>query len=95
MVKNVLSEAILVDTSAVIALHDPNDQYHAEANNFFSITPSVVRVALNATIHEAYTRGRYDFGFYKAIQMYDFLTGDLLYNITFQPEDENPKQYVC
>jgi predicted nucleic acid-binding protein len=83
-----LANAILIDTSAAIALSHQKDQFHIEAQKFFNATDNVVWVTLNATAHETYTRARYDIGFNQAITLYDFLTGKPLYQISFQNDDE-------
>jgi predicted nucleic acid-binding protein len=83
-----LAEAVLIDTSAVIALHDNQDQYHRLARTFFDATTDVTWVTLNATAHEAYTRARYSSGFHRALTVYDFLTAEPCYHVTFRQEDE-------
>ena len=82
------ADAILLDTSAVIALHCPSDQYHVVAKSFFSTTEQSLLVALNVTAHESYTRARYNSTFPAAIEIYDFLKGQQLFQLTFTPEHE-------
>ncbi|HDO25522.1 MAG TPA: PIN domain-containing protein [Nitrospirae bacterium] len=84
-----LADAILVDTSAAIALHSNRDRFHVTANDFFQNTTGKLWVVLNVTKHETYTRARYDMGFRRAINLYDFLTGDPLYQLFFRPSDED------
>lgn len=89
MTTTFLEEAILIDTSAVVAMADPRDQFHDAAQCFFESTTGVVWAALNATAHETYTRARYAFGFDRAIELYDFMTGEPLVTIPFNAEDES------
>ena len=82
------SDAILIDTSAAIALHCPSDAAHRVANEFFHNSKGVLWVALNATAHESYTRTRYDNSFRSAITVYDFLKGNEIFQMTFDCQDE-------
>jgi len=84
-----LGEAILIDTSAVLALHNSKDEKHSLAYNFFNNHfDEIIWVVLNATKHESYTRARYKFNFDNAINIYDFLSDDLIHQISFQNIDE-------
>ncbi len=83
-----LAEALLVDTSAAIALKDTSDQFHSETLHFFESTENVLWVILNVTTHEAYTRARYNLGFHDAIDLYDFLKDKSTYQLDFVPDDE-------
>ncbi len=89
-----LADAILVDTSAAIALDNNNDRFHATAKDFFQNTTDKLWVVLNATEHETYTRVRYDMGFRRAINLYDFLKGDALYQLFFRSSDEDEARLV-
>ena len=88
MATTFLEEAILVDTSAAIALADRDDQFHKAAESFYESTTDVVWATLNATAHETYTRARYILGFDEALRLYDFLTGQPLMCMPFIAEDE-------
>lgn len=83
-----LAEALLIDTSAAIALKDPADQFHTEALHFFNSTEDIVWVIINTTAHETYTRARYNLGFRDAIDLYDLLRGELPYQLDFREDDE-------
>lgn len=84
-----LSDAVLIDTSAIIALNDPKDQYHVSAIDFFKTRiDSVQWVVLNSTKHESFTRARYRLNFDKAISIYDFLSKELIYQVSFKEIDE-------
>lgn len=88
MTTSFMREAILIDTSAAIALADRNDQFHKAAESFYESTTDVVWATLNTTAHETYTRARYDLGFDKALELYDYLTGEPLLCMPFIAEDE-------
>jgi predicted nucleic acid-binding protein len=88
MTTTFLAGAILVDSSAAIALADGKDQFHEAATNFFQTTGHVTWATVNETTHETYTRVRYALGFREALRIYDFLTGDRLLSMPFAPEDE-------
>lgn len=83
-----LEQAIFIDTSAVIALQDPDDQFHQAAQNFFRLTTDVVWASLNATTHETYTRLRYDLGFDSAFRIFDWLSKKEILCTSFDAEDE-------
>jgi predicted nucleic acid-binding protein len=84
-----LKNAILIDTSAIIALHNTEDQFHSSAKKFFEEKSNdILWVVINSTKHESYTRFRYDFSFDKAISVYDFLSDDLICQIRFTENDE-------
>ena len=82
------SNAILIDSSAAIALHCPSDASHTVANDFFRNSTGILWVALNATAHESYTRTRYDKSFESAITIYDFLKGEEILQMAFDCKDE-------
>ena len=88
MSKCIYNNAILIDTSAIIALEDPDDPHHKVANLYFQSVQNFLWVILNATTHESYTRIRYDFDFKTAIQTYDFLTNEPILQIRFKQKDE-------
>ncbi len=85
----VYSEMALIDTSAVIALFEPNDQFHQEAKNFFSSLKSQMSwCAINITSHETYTRVRYISGWDLAHKCYDFLRSNGIKLLEFNNKDE-------
>lgn len=80
---------MLVDTSAVFSITDPNDQYHAAARQFFEQETASQWMILNATTHEAFTRTRYDLGFQAAAERYDLMRNRfVLLEFTRADEDE-------
>ena len=83
-------QAILIDTSAIIALEDPQDQFHQQAKAFLEATETepVLLAALNATAQETYTTVRRQLGFEVAVQRYDFLVGDTIIKLRFASDDE-------
>lgn len=83
---------VLVDSSAVIALLNPDDRFHQEAQQFFNGSRGVSWCALRATSHEAYTRvrkfryPRTPVGF--ALQHFDFFRTPNIYLLDFDAADE-------
>ena len=88
MIRTAYEQLALLDSSAVIALHDPGDQFHADALRFFSTTRDLDWGALNATTHECYTRVRYHGAFQQAIEHYEFMRKDAIRLLEFVSEDE-------
>jgi predicted nucleic acid-binding protein len=88
MNQSLLEQVILVDTSAIMALEDPQDDFHQQAERFFTTTTGVIWASMNATQHEAYTLLRRRLGFARAMRTYDFLVGSTVHQVTFIPADE-------
>ena len=88
MTGSVYESIALVDTSAVVALHDPTDRFHDEARTFLDTT-DLSLVALNVTAHEAFTRGRYDHGLARGRAHFDFLCSSFLRRVSFSCNDEH------
>lgn len=88
MVRSLTSSAVFIDTSAIIALRSPSDQYHTEAKGYFEKNAGVRWIVLNATTHESYTRIRYDQNYRNAISAYDWLKGRPFFNVRFESSDE-------
>ena len=70
MVGVVYDRMIAVDTSAVIALLNPEDQFHDLARGFFENADGFIWLALNVTTHELFTRTRYNQGLREALPNY-------------------------
>jgi predicted nucleic acid-binding protein len=88
--RNLLYEnCALVDTSAVIALFNANDPLHKTAKEFYSCTTNIDWFILNITIHETFTRCRYDMSLITAISIYDILTDGRFNILKFIEEDED------
>jgi predicted nucleic acid-binding protein len=88
----VFSQYLAVDTSAIMALLDPQEQYHAQAVDFFSKAQSEGAVwhALNVTTHELYTRVRYNHrNLQLALSRYDYLRAAPFRPLQFDASDEN------
>lgn len=84
-----LAGAVLIDTSAVIALHDTRDQNHDEAIDFFrNRIQSFCWVVINCTKHESFTRTRYNSDLNRALSIYDFLSQKLILQVNFKEADE-------
>ena len=69
----VYEDALLVDTSAVVALFNRRDARHRDARDFAARAASLPWFALDVTAHESFTRLRYDAGFSAAACGYAFL----------------------
>ena len=89
MIRPWYEKAVLIDSSAVIALHGPSEQFHSDAVSFYSVSNDVVWCTLDVTAHEVFTRVRYRSSLVQALEHFDFLrnTNDFhLYR--FDPVDE-------
>ncbi len=84
----VYGRMIAVDTSAVIALLNPKDQYHDLARQFFEGARGLTWLALNVTTHELFTRVRYDEGLLAALTRYDYVRGGDFQLLEFDSNDE-------
>lgn len=94
MIRTAYEQFALIDTSAVIALHDPDDQFHADALRFFGAEPDLDWGALNATTHECYTHVRYRGAFQRAMEHYEFMRKDTFRILEFLPEDERKAEDI-
>lgn len=89
----VYRDAALIDTSAVIALFDQGERFHAEAKTCFS-GAGLSWAALNVTSHEAFTRIRYRDSLQSALQHYRFLRQSPVQMIPFEPGDEDQAEQL-
>lgn len=89
MAGSVYEQMALIDTSAVIALGDPKDQFHKEALEFFQNTSnSLLWYSVNITSHEVFTKVRYMDSLCSALAMYDSLRLDPFHVLSFDLSDE-------
>ena len=88
MYRQFTKRAVLVDTSAAIALQEPKDPFHIHAQDYFTTTEGVRWVVMNATTHEAFTRRRYDDSLPSGLRIYDFLTKSPFKVVAFEDVDE-------
>ena len=80
----------LIDTAAVMALHQASDQFHLPAVAFFADRPKGWDwFCLRVTSHEAFTATRYSDGLRLALSNYDFLRSSPFRLIDFCEDDEN------
>lgn len=93
MVGVVYDQLALIDTSAVIALFDPKDQFHQEARVFFA-TADLMWFTLNATAHETFTRVRYSKGLATALGGFDFLRSGQFRLLPFDNKDEQEARHL-
>lgn len=88
MIRSVYEQVVLIDTSAVLALHDPGETFHAEARRLFSSAHDLIWAVLDATSHECFTRARYRGTYRAAIEQYSFLRDSDFKLLRFEGEDE-------
>jgi len=89
VIRSVYEHVALIDTSAVIALRDPTEQFHKDAVQFYSTNTHLVWAVLDITSHETYTTVRYRGATSRALEHYSFLRstkGFRLYR--FSDDDE-------
>jgi len=95
VIRSAYEHVALIDTSAVLALLNPAERFHADARLLFAETNDLTWAALDVTSHETYTRARYrPLATRAALEHYSFLRNSA--NITthrFQPADE-PDAYT-
>jgi len=94
MIRTLSDSAIFIDSSAVIALKNPSDQFHDSANNYFELVQGVRWVVMNSTTHETYTRIRYDDSLKLALEVYDWLKSPKFHNIPFEAKDEDQAREI-
>lgn len=78
----------LIDSSAVIALFEPTDQFHQDAIAFFQQNLGLTWFTVNTTAHETFTRIRYQKALQVALERFDFLRTSDFKVIEFDEEDE-------
>lgn len=83
-----LSQAVFIDSSAVLELEKEDAKYHMAAHTVWASGSDVIWVSLNATAQETYTRARTNLGFKPAIRLYDMLKVDPILYLAFTREDE-------
>jgi len=88
MIGVVYDRMVAVDTSAIIALFDPHDQFHELARQFFQNSSGIIWLAVNVTSHELFTRVRYNDGLPAALNRYDFFRKEPFRLLKFSTEDE-------
>jgi predicted nucleic acid-binding protein len=87
--RSAYENAAIIDTSAVLALHDPYDQFHEPAVRLFAHVPRYLFwVVLDITTHETYTRARYAHTFSAAMEQYNFLHQNGFRLVRYLPDDE-------
>ena len=94
MIGTLSSSAIFIDSSAIVALKSPTDQFHDFAKNYFNFAQDVRYVVMNSTTHETYTRLRYDIDFRTALGAYDWLSDVPFYKIPFENKDEEKAREI-
>jgi len=86
---NVLYKQVtLIDTSAVVAIHDDREAHHQIAKLFFESQKVMAWTSLDVTAHESFTRVRYNTDLPQAMKAFDFLRSKPVKFIPFLAEDE-------
>ena len=88
MIAVVYEQMLMMDTSAILALHNTTDSNHRQAVNCMTENEDLKRFSLDVTAHESYTRARYAYDFRTAIDCYEFLRSSTCRVLRFTPEDE-------
>ena len=90
MIRSWYERAALIDSSAVVALHDPIEQFHSDAVGFYTQSHDFEWCTLDVTAYEVFTRVRYGgASVARALEHFDFLrntNGLRLYQ--FNSDDE-------
>ena len=74
MIRTAYRDVALIDTSAVLALLDPTEQFHVDARLLYTGNTVLVWATLDVTSHETYTRARYTpLPTRAALEYYEFL----------------------
>jgi predicted nucleic acid-binding protein len=90
VIANAFEHIALVDTSAVLALHDPAEPFHQEARRFFATESTLVWASVDVTSHECFTRVRYRSTLTAALEHYAFLRSSSGFQVyRFSPLDED------
>ncbi|MDX2053616.1 MAG: PIN domain-containing protein [Polyangiaceae bacterium] len=84
------ANAVLIDTSATVALADVDDAYHSIASECFAkMQTDVLFCAVDVTAHESFTRLRYDGSLDLALKGFGMLRASRVRTIAFGEEDEH------
>jgi predicted nucleic acid-binding protein len=89
VIQTFYEQVALFDTSAVIALHDPQEPRHAAVRSLYANAHDLIWAALDVTSHECFTRVRYSRGLQPAFEQYGFLRDGGIKLIRFEAGDEN------
>ena len=89
MIRPWYEKATLIDTSAVIAIHDTFDQFHLDALRFYSKNNHLIWCTIDVTAHELFTRVRYRSSAIAAVEHFDFLRSSSCFRLyRFKAADE-------
>jgi predicted nucleic acid-binding protein len=81
--------AVLIDTSATVALVDEADSFHSSAAGCFErLKEDVVLCAVDVSAHESFTRLRYNKGHVAAKDGFQLLRATAILTLDFLVEDE-------
>jgi predicted nucleic acid-binding protein len=90
MVSNVYRNAVLIDTSAAVAVVDESDAFHDLARTSLEIIKATdVLFAVDVTAHESFTRLRYNRDLSRARAGYAFLREASVQLLRFEAADES------
>src|SRR5262245_48167118 len=89
MVGLAYANAVMIDTSAVVALVNDQDQFHQDAVACVeALQAENLMCAVDVTAHEAFTTLRYNVGLGDASRAFERLRNARVRTIDFTPEDE-------
>jgi predicted nucleic acid-binding protein len=95
MIPRIFDSTVFIDTSAVLALHEPAAQFHVEARRLFSNSGGLQWAALDLSAHEVFTRVRYDCDVVAALEQYNFLRNNAtIRTVRFEPSDESHAESI-
>lgn len=86
--QKVYRNLVLIDTSAVIALHDPTAKHHVDIRHAYASAESITWAAIDITSHECFTRVRYKSHFQAALETYSFLCNPAFRRLSIDGSDE-------
>lgn len=89
MLRLAYAGAVLIDTSAIVALVDDHDAYHSAATECFNdLSSQVSFCAVDVTAHESFTRLRYAATLKAGLSGFNFLRETNVRTLQFNNDDE-------
>lgn len=94
MARTIVADAAFVDSSAIVALIDPRDQYHCLASEYLKCEQGIVWLVMNGTMHEAFTRLRYRGSFQHARLALELARSSQFELIRYDSADEDSAEVL-